>query len=246
MHPICFEIGKITVYWYGVFCALGFLAAIVHWTWLGRKEDKPDDYASTLAFYMMLSGICGARIAYVIANWSHFAAHPVEIIRLDQGGLIFYGGLIGGILGAMAVAWKHKEALKPFGDFIITALPLGHALGRVGCFMNGCCYGSECHLPWSVSLNHVSRHPVQLYEAGLNLLLYLFLTKVYRRPHKPGTVLALYLLCYPPIRFMLEFIRGDERMMEGALTMAQCISLGLFLAGAIFMVQIYFSESSRA
>jgi phosphatidylglycerol:prolipoprotein diacylglycerol transferase len=159
----------------------------------------------------------------------------MEIIRVDQGGLVFYGGLIGATITLHVLSKRYHESFLSLADFTVTALPLGHALGRIGCFLNGCCHGRLVDYP-SCSTFWLSRYPVQLFEAAFNLIVYLLLLRVFIRktPHNPpGLLLALYLIIYPIGRFMLEFLRGDDRLQAGFLNAAQLISLGLIAAGLI-------------
>lgn len=233
MNPICFNVGTRPVYWYGVMMALAFLAGIGHWQMLGRRTGRRDlSFASDLAFWLMVGGIVGARLAYVVANADYFLSAPMEIIRVDQGGLIFYGGFIGAVLAFLVFARSRREKVLDLADFAITALPLGHALGRVGCFLNGCCGGRGVEMPGLLSA-HLNRYPVQLYEAAFNLLVYGILTAVYlrRRGSCHGRVLALYLMLYPAGRFLLEFLRGDERLRWGQFSAAQYLSLALMALG---------------
>ncbi len=232
MDPVCFHIGSRPVYWYGVLVASGFLAAVINWNRLGRREKRPEGFGSELGFWIMLSGILGARVAYVLANLDVYLAEPLEIVRLDKGGLIFYGGFLGAVLAVVLLARSRKEPVLGLADFTVTGLPLGHAIGRVGCFINGCCYGSPSSLPWAVCLNDVPRHPVQLYEAAFNLFVYGLLLHTYRQGRAKGSTLAAYLLTYPVGRFLFEFIRGDDRLRCLGLDAAQELSIVLFLLGA--------------
>ncbi|MEI8122181.1 MAG: prolipoprotein diacylglyceryl transferase [bacterium] len=232
MDPICFHIGSRPIYWYGVMMALAFLAGIGHWHWLGRRTGRDVSLSGDLAFWLMAGGILGARLAYVIANLDYYRAAPQEIIRIDQGGLIFYGGFIGGLLTFFAFArWRRIQPLD-LADFTVTALPLGHALGRIGCFLNGCCGGGAVPHPSFLTCG-LTHYPVQLYETVFNLGVYMLLTWffLFRRNGRRGSVVALYLMTYPIGRFLLEFIRGDARMHFGHLDMAQVISLGLIGVG---------------
>jgi phosphatidylglycerol:prolipoprotein diacylglycerol transferase len=237
MNPICFHIGSHPIYWYGVMMALAFMAGLLHWHWLGHKTRRDTALASDLAFWLMVGGILGARIAYVISNFDYFRAAPQEIIRVDQGGLIFYGGLIGGVLAFLVLSKWRRLKVWDLADFTVTALPLGHALGRVGCFLNGCCGGCEATSP-SFLTGGLARYPVQLYEAFFNLGVYGLLTwyLLYKRGTKYGSVVALYLMSYPIVRFLLEFIRGDDRMRAGGLDVAQIISLSLILVGIVLWI----------
>lgn len=220
--------------------ALAFMAGLLHWQWLGRRTGRDTALASDLAFWLMIGGILGARIAYVLSNFNYFMAAPQEIIRVDQGGLIFYGGLIGGVLAFLLFVKSRHLNVSDMADFAITALPLGHALGRIGCFLNGCCGGCEVQTP-SFLTGGLTHYPVQLYEAAFNLGVYGLLTWYFltRRGTKYGSVAALYLMTYPICRFLLEFIRGDERMRVGGLDVAQIVSLCLILVGVALWIFIH-------
>jgi phosphatidylglycerol:prolipoprotein diacylglycerol transferase len=183
----------------------------------------------------MVGGIVGARVVYVIANLDQFRGAPMEIIRVDQGGLVYYGGFIGAALAFLLFSHWRREGVLELADFAITALPLGHALGRVGCFLNGCCQGRLVETPCLLA-GSLQRYPVQLYEAAYNLLVYGVLSALYlyrhRRGRRPGMVLAAYLLMYPAGRFLLEFLRGDDRMRVCWFSVAQWLSLALMAVGA--------------
>ncbi len=254
MHPVCLIMGDRVIYWYGILMATAFLAGILTWWGLGRREGRDAAWASDLAFWAMLAGIVGARVAYIISDWHYFWANPLQIWRVDRGGLIFYGGFVGTILMVLFMAWRRKESALSLGDLMVTALPLGHFLGRIGCFLNGCCFGKPLPGAWGVQFPADSPawwahtesglitsearwslpvHAVQLHEAALNFLLFFVLVYAYPRRRRPGDIVALYLMLYPPIRFCLELLRGDQREQWGHLSVAQGMSLIFFLAGLI-------------
>lgn len=230
MDPVCFHIGARPVYWFGVLAAVGFGAALWHWTRLARQEQKPPEYASDVVLWIMVGGILGARVAYVAANWDVYARDLVGIVRIDRGGLIFYGGFIGGALAIFLLGMRRRENLLALADFVVSGIPLGHAFGRVGCFLNGCCHGDWTSL-WIGQLAG-GRQPTQLYEALGNVIVYYFLARIYARRVFSGQVVCLYLMAYPALRFLMEFIRGDERQMLGPLSLAQWISGALLVCGA--------------
>lgn len=238
MDPVSFYIGSRPIYWYGIFVALGFLAAVTHWTFVSRRENRPEGFGSELGFWVMLSGILGARVAYILANFSYFRDAPLEILRIDRGGLIYYGGFLGAVLGITLFARLRKLPLLSIADLAVSALPLGHALGRLGCFMNGCCYGLPSTACWAVFNANDYRYPVQLLEAALNVGVYLLLLRVYRRRKTNGMVLAGYLLTYPVGRFALEYLRGDDRLRWSGLDIAQELSLALFIAGVVLWLAL--------
>lgn len=244
MHPILFQIFGKEIHSYGIMAALGFLAAILTWAWLGRRETRPPGFAADLGFWLMTSGIIGSRLAYVAANWAYYRAAPLEIIRIDQGGLVFYGGLILASAALVWFAWHHRLPLWHAADFAIPGLAIGHALGRVGCFLNGCCYGRPAGASWCGIVYPpvcepgrlhagVPLYPVQIIEAAALLLIWVVLLFAYPRRRKDGAVFALYLVLYPPCRFLLEYLRGDERLAWFRLDAAQATSLALLIAGIL-------------
>ena len=203
--------------------------------------------AVSAGFWLMASGIVGSRLAYVAANWSYYRDNPLEIVRIDQGGLIFYGGFLLACAALVIFARRHRVPVWHMADFAIPALAIGHALGRMGCFLNGCCYGRPagdafCGIAYPPICEPgklfpgVPLYPVQLIESACLLALWLVLVWAYPRRRKDGAVFALYLVLYPPIRFALEYLRGDERQSWLALDVAQVTSIGLFLAGILLLV----------
>ncbi len=229
MDPVCFHIGSRPIYWFGVLTALGFAAALCHWSRLAKIRGKAPEYASDIVLWIMVGGVLGARLAYVLANWPEYAGDLLGIVRIDRGGLIYYGGLLGGSLAMILLARRRREPLFGLADFVISGVPLGHALGRVGCFLNGCCHGTPTG-HWIGSLTR-GVHPAQLYEAAGNLVIYYILAKHYPRRRFDGHTLCLYLVMYAGLRFMNEFFRGDERQRMGGISVAQWMSMSLLLCG---------------
>ena len=258
MHSILFSIGPFTLKAYGLLMALGFAGAWFAAVRLSRGTHRTADHLSDLVVWMMFAGVLGARAAYVVEHWTReFAGHPAAIVRIDQGGLMFYGGVLGAALALFVFVRRHRESFLGLADLLLAVLPLGHAFGRVGCFLHGCCHGRVSDSPLAVAFPahspawyqqlddrlitaDVARSlpvlPTQLFEAGANLLLFVLLVFLYRRlPHRRGVVAAVYLLLYPVIRFLIEPLRGDPRMQIGAWSIGQFISILLFVAGAALL-----------
>ncbi len=262
MFPTLFTIGPLTVHSFGLLVALGFLAALHVMTLLSRRgfvPGLPEEGVSQLVVCAMLGGAGGARFAYVCEHWSaEFAEKPFfEVFRFDKGGLMFYGGLFGAILVITLFSRMKKVRLVRILDLCAVALPLGHAFGRVGCFLNGCCYGRVCdsvlsiHYPahspawWEqVGAGLISRGspetlpilPTQLIEACANLILFAVLFVWARKKPGEGFVAGAYLIAYAIIRFCTEALRSDPRMMVGPLTISQFLGLGVFAAGIGFLL----------
>lgn len=254
MHPILFHLAGRPIHTYGLCAALGFLAAICTFVWIDRKHSW--DFAADVGCWAIIGGIIGARMAYITANWDFFRTAPLlEMIRIDKGGLIFYGGLIGGILAIGLLAFHKKLSIAALLDYVAPGMPIAHALGRFGCFMNGCCYGAVAKNPvWGIAYPPGSEpgtqfpaiplYPVQLFEAACLLIIWGILVFRARRPHREGAVLTRYLLLYPPCRFALEYLRGDDRLAAGMLNTAQVVSILLFLGGIVAF--FFFRRRNRA
>ena len=259
MHSTLLQLGPLTVRSFGLLMALGFAAAWLALTRLVRGTRHTADDMASLCVWMMLAGVAGARLAYVAEHWhAEFAAQPALIIRIDQGGLMFYGGVAGAFLALIVYARWRRIPLLELGDLLLTVLPLGHAFGRIGCFLNGCCHGrvstgslAVVFPAWSpawtvqrdqglitaTAAQSLPVLPTQLFEAAANLLLFALLFGLHRRLRdRRGTIAGLYFVCYAAIRFLIEPLRGDPRMNVGALSIGQTISILLFAVGLALLV----------
>jgi len=255
LDPVIFDIGALKITWFGLMLALGFFSAYLTWLFAGRRAGYDSNFAADLLLWIMVSGILGARLGYILANFGYFLENPLKVFMVNEGGLIFYGGLIGGILGLYILSRRRKIRFIPLIDFVVTAVPVSHFFGRMGCFINGCCHGAPhegllavqypyMSQPWyrQVELGEITRftrmalpvHPVQIYEGLFNLLLFGVLLWCYgRNRQKAGKTAGLYLMVYPVGRMCFELLRGDERLMLGSVNIAQLLSLGLFIMGAL-------------
>jgi len=245
VHPIAFNLGPITVRWYGVMMAIAFIAGLWTASRRGLRDGIPAEKILDIGPWLIVGTIIGARALHVATYWNEeFAGRPFwEVFAVWKGGLVFYGGLIGASLATILYARVKHIGLWKLSDVLAPSIPLGYVFGRIGCFLNGCCYGSRCSLPWAVTypegnLNGAPTfpvHPSQLYDSFLSLLLYLFLAWLYRRKQFNGQVFAAYLLCYAITRSIVESFRGDYTKvhLHGAanLTPGQLVSMGIFATG---------------
>jgi len=226
MHPVLFKIGNFPIASYGVMNMLGYLAGLYY---LISRRDKigiDKDTLWNILFITIFGAIVGGKLMYIIVSWGElgptFAAKMANIAANFRYGFVFYGGFIVALAALLVYLKKKKLPLLKTGDFLIVALPLGHAIGRIGCFLAGCCYGRPTNVPWAAhftnpdslvppSLRGVGLHPTQLYETAANLVIFAILHFAYKRKHKEGSVIALYAICYGVARFIIEFFRGDDR-----------------------------------
>ncbi|HBC85991.1 MAG TPA: prolipoprotein diacylglyceryl transferase [Lentisphaeria bacterium] len=240
MHSLALKLGPLTIYWYGIMVALGFMCA-VGLMMLNRKHAEMDtEQISDMALYGMIAGIVGARIFYVCQFWSQYQNDLFQIIRIDKGGLVFYGGFICASLTVLIYTLKKKLPVLKVFDIIAPSMAIGHMFGRIGCFLNGCCFGKPSDLPWAVQFPKGSApcdafpgqaiHPVQLYESLFNLILAILLMFLLKRL-RPGQIAATYLVCYGIGRFTIESLRGDHhQFILEKFTVSQ--SIGIFVAAA--------------
>jgi phosphatidylglycerol:prolipoprotein diacylglycerol transferase len=254
VQPIAFQLGPITVHWFGVCIALAFLAGM--WTATKRAPlagIAGEHIADLVVPWLLIGGILGARIMFIMTYWKdEFVGKPWwEIFMIQRGGLVFYGGLIGASLAVIIFARIKKLSLWKLADILAPSIALGSMFGRIGCLMNGCCYGRACELPWAIrfpSSHYTGGHPVhptQIYDALLNLTLYLGLAWAFRHRQKfDGQIFAIYLMCYAITRSTVELFRGDysDAHLHNGLTPAHLLSIGIFAAGAV----LFFVLRSRS
>lgn len=233
MFPELFSIGPITVYTYGVLVALGFLAG-TYYAAANSKDVMPKQQVYDFIFYVILTGIIGARLLYVLINFSYYASKPVEILQIWKGGLVYYGGFFCVLIYAYFYCRNKKIDIFKLIDVFSPALALGHFFGRIGCFFSGCCYGKSTDCVLAVS----GRHPTQLYEAAGNLIIFFVLNKILKSEHKKGYVFVWYMFLYSILRFIIEFFRGDDRgTFFLGMSPAQNISLVIFLTAALLLLK---------
>ncbi len=151
MDPVALRLGPLTIRWYGVMVAVGFLVAFQIVQKRARRFGFTPANAADLSFLLMLGGIVGGRALYVLTNWSEFRGNLIEIIRIDHGGLVFYGGFLGALAFGAATCWVKSWHPLRVADLFVPALPVGHALGRIGCLLNGCCFGKPWHHAAAIS-----------------------------------------------------------------------------------------------
>ena len=262
MFPDLIDLGFLHLKTYGACMATGFLLC---WMLVEKLSGRKD--LSNLLLSLMVGGVVGSRIAYVIEHWqSEFAAHPAQIIRVDQGGLMFYGGFILSFVVFFVWCFLKKENPLKLADLLAAVIPLGHAFGRIGCFFYGCCYGRDsnawCAVTFPVGspcwFEHgrklVSVLPTQLFEAAALLVLFGALMWAWRgrktldgrrettgretgdERRGDGLILGLYLIGYAVIRFGIEILRGDPRAAVGPFSISQTISIGMVVLGSLFVL----------
>jgi phosphatidylglycerol:prolipoprotein diacylglycerol transferase len=221
MHPILLHIGPLTIHTYGALYAMGIITAVALSEYLYRRDGGEPETIVDLALPVVIGVLIGARALFIIVEHEYYLRNPAEILMLWKGGLVFYGGLIGGALAFIIIARVKMLNLWHLADTVAPGVALGHALGRMGCFFAGSCYGRPTDLPWAViysAPNSLARdilgvpvHPTQLYSAAFLVLLSAILVFIGTRSAFRGQVIATYGILYGVFRFFVEFFRGDPR-----------------------------------
>ena len=241
MRPILWQVGPLSIYAYGFFLALGFLVATYFAAAISKERGISPDEVVDLSLVVCIASIVGARLGFVLLEFPYYRLHPWEILRLREGGLSFHGGLI---LGVAAGIWFcRRRQISPWrmADLVAPAVALGTAIARIGCLLNGCCYGYVTELPVGlpVALGDTShRHPTQIYASIANLLLFLYL---YRRRHHgrfDGYLGLVYLVLYSILRSIVEIFRESQPLF-GPIKVAQAFSFLMIIGAGL---AIYFIE----
>jgi phosphatidylglycerol:prolipoprotein diacylglycerol transferase len=253
MHPILFRLGGLAVYAYGFFVAIGFVAGVIFATLRARKEGIPFERVVDLFFYTVLSAILGSRILFVLINLDVYRENPLQIFKIWEGGLVFYGGLILAIGVSIGYMRWHRLPIWKFADLFSPSIALGLFFGRIGCFFAGCCYGRETSLPWGIIFTdpnslarlNVPLHPTQLYEATSSLIIFFFLNWMEKKKTFDGQLFWLFLFLYSVTRFFIEMLRDDPRgfLFRGLLSTSQ--GVGIFLAILSIFVLFYLKKGQR-
>lgn len=261
MYPILFRIFGFPVHSYGVMLLIAFFAAV----WFGRKRAPKFGFTPSqiydAAFWALILGVLGARIFFIVQEWPHYAKHPEELWSLQFAGLTSFGGLVFGALGLLIWAKLAKKSAVRMLDLVAAPFLLAHAIGRVGCLLNGCCYGGSCpaDLPWGIHVDHLPGlfHPAQMYDSLMNLAALGLLLYIERRGVPYGRSFSLVLILHGTARFIYEFWRAgtDEQVKNGlatstymdhlGITDAQVAALVVILFGVAFLIFVNYRASRR-
>jgi phosphatidylglycerol:prolipoprotein diacylglycerol transferase len=237
MHPILFKIGSLTIYTYGFFVFLGVVFGYMVARKNAVKNGISDSAFADIFFWGIVFGFLGARLLYILVEIKNLGVDPWGVI-FGRSGFVFYGGIISGAVAAYCLAKKFKVDFMKLCDSIAPGLALGHALGRVGCFFYGCCYGrpdDRCGILFPsespAGMLGVKVLPTQLIESFCLFVLFLVLWVISRRKKFDGQIFSLYLILYSVLRFSLEFFRYDPRGTFYGFSTSQIISVFIFIGG---------------
>ena len=263
MHPDLIRTAHFHLATYGFLVALGMLLGLMVVLRLSKKQNLDPDEMWNLCGLVILAGIIGSKALYIINEWGSTYNSIGDIFSLNtlQSGGVFSGGLVLALVTAIWYLRKHQISFLKAADVIAPGLALGHAIGRLGCFSAGCCYGRPTNLPWGVTFTNplaneitgtplgVRLHPTQLYEMVAELINFAVLYWVASRKKFEGQVLGLYMVVYGIERYIIEFFRDDPGRgnIWGVMTGTQLISVGLVIAGGVlWMVRFPLRNPAKA
>lgn len=250
MFPRLFHIGSFNAPTYGFLVATGVLIGLWISVRNSQKQGLDPEDAWNLGILVVLCGIVGAKVLYIVNDWSYYSDHPRDIFSFGtlQAGGVFSGGLIGALLAAVWYVRKHHMPALRTCDAFAPGLALGHAIGRVGCFAAGCCYGKPTTHFWGVTFSnplaqawvgtplHEALEPTQLFESAVELANFFLLAWMLKRKRFDGQVFGAYLILYGVARYFLEFLRNDPgrgSVFGGLMTGTQLIAIGLVISGGV-------------
>ena len=263
MYPELFRIGPFPIRAYGLALAISFLVGALYIKRVVERDGKSFDPYLAIATYMIFGGVIGARLFYVLFHLEEFAGHWTAMFNPFHGdqfgiaGLNLYGGILVAIAFTVIYCWRHRMSLLETFDYFAPTLGLGLAVTRIGCFLNGCCFGLPTTLPWGIKFPVGSipdsifpglhLHPTQLYSSLYGLSLFVLLNWLMKRKAFTGQLVAVLFMSEATFRFLIEDVRYYEPDMvfhlgTSTVTYNQAIALVLFLAG----IGLYIVQRKRA
>ncbi len=250
MYPLLFSYGFFKIHTYGLMIVIGFLIGLYLIHKEGKKRGLNADRIVDVSFWGLGLGLLGGRIVYILTRWDYFSSHLIEVFYFWEGGLVFYGGFIGGFIAFYIFTKKYKLPFLETVDIAVPSLAIAHFFGRLGCFSAGCCFGRPVlgSLPWAVTFHNplslapqgIPLHPTQLYDA-LNALI-IFAVLMFMRPRKKfvGEQLCIYMILYSIGRSIVEVYRGDSIrgfVIDPYLSTSQFISIFIFVTAVVLWIK---------
>ena len=254
MHPVLVQIGHFSLPTYGFLVATGVLLGLLLCVRNAQRLGINQDDTWNLGIVVVLAGILGAKILLIVNDWGFYTRNPGEILSVNtlRSGGVFSGGLVAALLAAAWYMARHKMPPLRTCDAFAPGLAIGHAIGRVGCFTAGCCWGKPTHHAWGVVFRNplagdwvgtplgVPLEPTQLIEAVVELLNFFLLSWLITRKHADGQVFGTYLILYGIARFFIEFLRDDPgrgQVFGNLMTGTQLIAIILVIVGSLFWLR---------
>jgi phosphatidylglycerol---prolipoprotein diacylglyceryl transferase len=254
MHPVLFHIGHISIYAYGTMLMLAFVAGCLWAIREGKRYGVTSEQITDLTFWILIFALVFARMAFIIMNLGFYRTQPLSNFFSIQGnlgvqGLSFHGGLAGAMLGGLFFCRRRHISWLLLADICAPAAALGYGIARIGCFLNGCCYGAPTNLPWGVRFPDdfggftAPSHPTQIYSALGSWLIFAILLKLRTRLLGRGQLFFTYLALYCVLRFVVEFFRAGYsaeymQILFTSLTQAQVASVLVFIVSILIVIKL--------
>jgi phosphatidylglycerol:prolipoprotein diacylglycerol transferase len=253
MHRTLVELGPLAIRSYGVMLAIAFWVGIELSMRLARKRGLDSTSILDLGIVVLISSVVGSRLLYVVTHLSEYQHDPTGVFKVWEGGLTFYGGLVAAVIFGIAHLRRSGAPVLVATDVVAPQIALGIAIARIGCFLNGCCFGRETDLPWACEfppdsqagwvLAGKSLHPTQIYSSIANFVIFLILWRLLHRNLRAGTVFYSFLVIYGVWRLVIDFFRYYEPSMYGnlggaAVTWNQALSVGLIGIGTALLLRL--------
>lgn len=218
--------------WYSLFSVLAYSSAGFIFYIEARRKNYHSEQLLYVVFAALLGALIGSRLGSALFVYrEYFVKDPLVLLSPMAGGKTIVGGIVGGYLGVV-IAKKILKIKRSTGDLFAPGLALGIGIGRIGCFLNGCCYGAITGVPWAVNIKGVLRHPTQIYESLFGFALFIFLWRIRKNVKQEGDLFKIFILAYAFFRFWIEFLRADRVMVFLNLSVAQIISIIFFVVAA--------------
>ena len=244
MDRVAFTIFGLDIMWYVVLMALAMILCVFIALKEGKRVNISEDDLLNLAIIAIPCGLLGARLYYVIFNWSWYSNHLSEILNFRGGGMAIHGALIGGILAGLIYTKIKKINFFKMADIALIGMPLAQAIGRWGNYINGEAHGGPTNLPWGIMVDGVKVHPTFLYESIWDFGIFIFLWMFRKKKKYEGQVAVYYIILYSLGRFFIEGLRTDS-LMIGPLRMAQVISLVGVVGGIIAHIYLLKKNNNK-
>ncbi|WP_299976752.1 prolipoprotein diacylglyceryl transferase [Desulfobacula sp.] len=247
MHPVFFQIGPLTLRWYGLMIAIACMAGL----WVAKQEARRNQIETqkveTFFLFAVLFAVMGARFYYIaFTEPALFWKNPFAVLAIWEGGLAIHGAIIGGVLTGIVYTWRQKISFWKFADTLAPSLAIGQAIGRIGCFLNGDAHGYPTTMPWGLIYSPESPagqmypgqtlHPTQLYEMVFNLIIFGVLWAMRKKIKTSGHLFLLYTILYSAGRIFVEHFRADKLTYLGNISAAQSIGVLGILTAVILMI----------
>lgn len=236
-----FSIGPVTIHSYGLCMAIGLIAALLLATYRAKKLGLSEDMCYGIMFCGAICGWGGAKLMYIIVEWDSFIQSPKDF--WSTSGFVVFGGITGGFLSVLIYCLVKKQNVLTYLDLCVPSVALAQAFGRIGCFMAGCCYGRPTDAWYGIAFknsymapNNIKLIPTQLISAAGDVLNCVLLILIAKKTKKKGIITVLYLIFYSVGRFLVEFLRDDDRGAVGNLSTSQFYGIFCFAIGVILLI----------